>query len=213
MDKNKLVKKPNNFFYFMFLMINEFLCMSARIKVVIKNKELINKYQKYILICNHRSKFDSMIIANEFQDVKMCFVSKPENFKIPIVGSIIHKCGYSPIDREDNRSALKTIIKVSDFVKNNDVWYGVFPEGTRNKEAKGLLDFKSGCLKISQKTHCPICVMTIKDTNKISKNFPFKSTTVTLEIVEIVDSSIFEKYSTVEVGNMLREKMLNSLKD
>ena len=195
------------------MIINEFLCQSGRIKVNFKNKHLLDKKQKYILICNHRSRFDSMIIANEFQDVNMCFISKPENFKIPIVGSVIHKCGYLPIDREDNRSALKTILKASDFIKNNDVWYGVFPEGTRNKQAKGMLDFKSGCLKMSQKTGCPICVLTIKNTNKISKNSPFKTTIVDIEVVDIIDSSIFKTHQTVEVGNMIKEKMLKSLND
>lgn len=212
-DKKKSVKKPNKFFVYLFIIFNEFICSKARIKVKVKNKEKLDKTKKYIIVCNHRSKFDPMIIANEFKEMPIAFISKPENLNIPLAGNIVYECGYKGIDRNNDRKALVTIKEVSEIINNNHISYGVFPEGTRNKSNAQLLDFKNGCLKLSQKTGCPILVLTLKNTEKIAKNFPFKSTSITLDIVDVIDSSIFNEKNTIEVGNIIKEKMLNSLEN
>ena len=39
--------------------------------------------------------------------------AKPEIFDIPITGSVVHKCFFLSIDREDNRKALGTILRAA----------------------------------------------------------------------------------------------------
>lgn len=212
-NQKKPIEKPSKFYNLIFLVVNQFLCNSARIKVEIKNKALLDKNKKYLIVCNHRSRFDSMIIANTFKNIQMSFASKPSNFKIPLVGNVIHKCGYVSIDRENDKNALRSILHASKLLKENNICYGIFPEGTRNKSAYGLLDFKNGCFKIAQKANCSICVMTLKNTEKIKKNFPFKSTRVILDVVDIIEPTIFESNSTIEIGNKIKYQMLQSLNE
>ena len=214
-DTTKPVSRPSKFHNFVFLMINQFLCQSARVKLEVKNEDIIQKGRQYIIVCDHRSKFDSMLIADYFKKkMQTVFISKPSNLKIPAAGPFIHKCGYMAIDRENPREALKTIINMTEFLKNNPtISCGVFPEGTRNKSGYGLLEFKNGCLKLAQKNHLPILIMTIKNTNQISKNFPFKSTKVILDIVGVIEPDIFSEHNTIYVADIIKNMMLESLNE
>ena len=210
-NRNKKVTSPSKFYMFLFNLLNEFALESMRIKLVVKNKELVNKNQKYIMVCNHVSDFDSMIISDYFNKMPLGWVSKEENLKIPVLGNILYKYGYCSVNRKDDKKALKQILDCIKFIKDNDISYGVFPEGTRNKSADTVLPFRSGSLKISQKTGCPILVMSIKNTQKIHKNFPLRRTEVILDFIEVIDSDIFSSKSTVEVSEYIHDRIYNSL--
>lgn len=210
-NRKKKVTTPSKFYMFLFNLLNEFAIMSMRIKLVVKNADIVNKNGKYIMVCNHVSDFDSMIISDYFNKMPIGWLSKEPNLKIPVLGNILYKYGYFAVNRDDDKTALKQMIECIRFIKSNDISYGVFPEGTRNKSADGLLPFRSGSLKLSQKTDCPILVMSIKNTQKIHKNFPFRRTKVILDFIEVIDSSVFDSKSTVEVSEHIRQKIYDSL--
>ena len=87
--------------------------------------------------------------------------------------------------RENDREALTAILRGIKQIKDDEYCVGVYPEGTRNATEDTLLPFKSGCFKIATKTNCPIVVMSIKGSDKIKNRYPFKRTTVTLEVVDV----------------------------
>ncbi len=184
-NKKKPNKKPIKFYQWLFHWINDFLIISAGVKLKITGMEKLDPNTRYLFVANHRSNFDPQIIASVFKKYNMLMISKPSNFKIPIVGKCIHAIGYMAIDRENDRKAIETILKSANLLKQG-YSINIMPEGTRNKESLDLLPFKNGGFKVAQRAKAPIVVLSFNGTEKIHKNFPFKRTVVHMDIVDII---------------------------
>ena len=120
------------------------------------------------MVSNHRSKFDPILSWLVFGDRQLSFISKPENFKVPVFGRLIHRLCFMPIDRENPRNAVKTINRAVDLINRDVATVAVYPEGTRNY-GEGLLPFHNAMFKIAQKANVPIVVVTVKNTYDIQK--------------------------------------------
>ena len=86
-----------------------------------------------MIISNHRSNLDSLVIDNYLKDYPLVFVAKKSLFKIPFVGRLIHGCNYICLDRKNLKQELLAIRKGINILndKNENCSVGVFPEGTR----------------------------------------------------------------------------------
>ena len=199
-NKKKPVEKPSRFYTFLYNLINDFICESARIDLTINGLEKIDKKTRYLFVFNHRSKFDSMILSKKFKRNRILMISKPENFDIPMVGGVIHKAGFMPIDRDNDREAIKTVIKSANYLKSGKYSIGIAPEGTRNRDGINLLPFRNGAFKIALKAEAPIAVMLLNGTENIAKNFPFKSTKVTLDILRVYTPEEIKDMHTNAIG-------------
>ena len=199
-NKSKPVEKPSRFYTFLYNLINDFICESARIDLTINGLEKIDKKTRYLFVFNHRSKFDSMILSKKFKRNRILMISKPENFNIPMVGGVIHKAGFMPIDRENDREAIKTVIKSANYLRSGKYSIGIAPEGTRNRDGINLLPFRNGAFKIAIKAEAPIAVMLLNGTENIAKNFPFKSTKVTLDILRVYTPEEIKDMHTNAIG-------------
>lgn len=189
-----------NWFYNRFLVYGvHFLFSFANVKIKIKGLEKIPKDKKFLLISNHKSNFDPLLAIYALRKFPTAFISKPSNFKIPCIGKLMHRNGFISIDRENDREALKSILRGISHIKNDQFNIAVYPEGTRNKTEENLLPFKPGCLKIATKANVPIIVMTSHGSEKIHKRGPFRRTIVTFEILEILNPNDFE--STNEISD------------
>lgn len=209
-DKNKPCEKPNRFCKFMVDHTVEAVLTVARVKVVVSGIEKIPTDRRFLLVSNHRSNLDPMICLVKFMNYGLAFVSKPENFKIVIAGAFTHKCCYLPIDRENARNAMKTLHKATDFVKNDICSVGIYPEGTRSKTGE-MLEFKDGVFYIAKKAACPIVVVTVENTEKIAKNFPFKRTVVKLDVLDCIEPESFADKTTHAISDEVKAKMLENL--
>lgn len=142
----------------------------------------------FLFISNHRSNYDPIIQWTVFRRYKLSFISKKENFKIPFFGRIIHRCCFMPIDRENPRRAMETIIRAARLLGETDNSVGVYPEGKRSKDCK-LLPFHGGVLKAAKKADKPIVVSTIEGTENIFKNIKrFRKTIVKIKILETISA-------------------------
>lgn len=155
-----------------------------RIRVHVTGMEQIPKDTKVLFVSNHRSNFDPIVTWYALKEWKIAFISKPENFKIPIFGRIIRRCCFMPIDRKNPRKAISTINRAAKLLKKQEVSIGVYPEGTRSKTAE-VLPFHNGVFKIAQKADAPIVVLCIIGTEEISKHTPFKTTNVYLDVLDV----------------------------
>ncbi len=166
------------------------------VNIDLKIYEELPKDSKFLIVSNHKSGFDSMLLAYSLRKYSISFISKESNFKIPFCRRYMNRNLYLKIDRDNDFEALKTIIKASNLLKKDVINIGVFPEGTRSKDNK-LLEFKAGSLNIATKSKKPIVVMSIKNSNKIFKNFPFKFTKCEISILKILDNEELDKKTTV----------------
>ncbi len=198
--------------YYRFLLYSATaLCMwLLRIKVQLNGVENFPKTGRFLLVCNHRSKFDPILTWYLLRRYQLAFISKPENFKVPMFGRIIRRCLFLPIDRENPRKAVKTITRAASLLTEDKVSVAVYPEGTRSYDCT-LLPFHNATLKIAQKAEVPIVVMTVEGTEGIHKNYPLHRSAVRMKIVKTLPVSSFEKLRTAEIGDEIRALMEKEL--
>ena len=182
-----------------------------RIRLHVSGMEKIPADTKNLLfVSNHRSNFDPILTWHVLKKWQPAFVSKASNFKIPIFGRFIRKCCFMAIDRENPRSAIKTIQKASELLKKGEVSIGIYPEGTRSKICK-LLPFHNGVFKIAQKAEADIVVLAVSGTEKISKNYPLRHTDVYIDVLEILPAKQVKETKTDIIGEHIKTKMKNHL--
>ena len=205
--KNKNYEKDNKLYRSLFNTWTFIAIKIMRIKIETNGLEKVPKDCKLLFVGNHVSNFDSIITWNVFKNHNISYISKKSNFKIPIFGKIVRRCCFLEIDRENPRNALKTIIKASELLHNQEVSIGVYPEGTRNKIDDKLLPFHNGVFKIAQKAKSSIVVIALEGANNIHKNYPWKKSIVKLNVVDVINEVEVSNLSSQEIGERVKEKL------
>lgn len=180
------------------------------IRIEIKGMEKLPEKGRFLLVCNHRSNFDPILTWQILRKYNLAFVSKPENFNIPIFGRFIRRCCFLVIDRENPRNALVTIDKAAKLLEEDEVNVAIYPEGTRSKECK-LLPFHNGVFKIAQKARVPIVVAAIEGTEQIHKNWYARATHVRFTVLETIPASFAAENRTAAIGQRVRQDLENAL--
>lgn len=209
-NKKRCYSKVNNFYYFMLNSWYEYFLNFLRIKIVFNQKDELPKNSNFLLVCNHRSNLDNMVINTVFKKNKICFIAKKEIFSIPFASHYITRSLYLPLDRKNIKQSLQQILKAISYIKNNIISVGVFPEGKRSK-AGTLLEFNPGCFKIATKTQCPIVVCTIQGTEKVNKNFPLKKTIVQLDLIRVFENNDYKEKNTIDLSDQIRNLMSKNI--
>ena len=180
------------------------------IRIEIRGLEKLPENDRFLLVCNHRSNFDPILTWQILRKYDLAFVSKPENFRIPIFGRFIRRCCFLAIDRENPKNALVTIRKAAELLEKDEVNVAIYPEGTRSKDCV-LLPFHNGVFKIAQKANVPIVVAAIQGTEQIHKNWYRRRTQVQFEILETIPAQFVTENRTAAIGTRVREDLLAGL--
>ena len=166
---------------------------------------------RFLLVCNHLFLADPGVVLHCFKKSQLAFITKQENFDMPIINKFMHKTLCQSVDRDNDRQALKTILKCISLIKEDKVSIGVFPEGYTSKDGK-VHPFRPGVFKIAQKTNVPIVVCTIQNTRQIFKNLKkLKRTDIHLHLVDVIQPEEYKGMSTVALSDMVYEKMIGDL--
>ena len=208
-DKEKPIEKDSPLYRKMTAATIALGLRLLNVRVRVTGLEKIPK-GRFLLVQNHRSAFDPLISLCALDPLQLGFITKPENIAIPLVGKFAHKIGCLPIDRENPRSAMKTIHRAAEFLTGDICSIGLYPEGTRNKGA-GLLPFHNGSLKIAVKAGVPIVVTSIIGTDKVRKNAPFRRTDVRIHVCGVLSAEEVKGVSTAALGDTVRDMILRDL--
>ncbi|MGM9589300.1 MAG: lysophospholipid acyltransferase family protein [Faecousia sp.] len=210
-DLGKPQEEDSPFYRAMVYPYVEALMQLVGVRLHTKGLEKTPTSGRFLLVCNHLFLADPGILLHCFKKSQLAFITKQENQSMFIVGKIMHKILCQPIDRNNDRSALKTILKCIQIIKEDKASIAVFPEGYTSKDGK-LHHFRSGVFKIAQKTEVPIVVCTIQNTRSIFKNLAkLKRTDVQLHLVEVIPPEEIKGLSTVEVSERIYECMIADL--
>lgn len=98
--------------------------------------ENVPKDGRFLLVCNHLNDLDPLSLLKHFKKSQLAFISKRENDEKFIVGKLMHKILCQPINRENDREALKTIVKCIQILKEDKASIAVFPEGYTSRDGK-----------------------------------------------------------------------------
>lgn len=182
-----------------------------RLRIHTDGIQKVPQGKKLMFVGNHRSNFDPEITWYVFKDWKLAYISKEENFHIPIFGRLIRRCCFMKIDRDNPRNAVRTITKAAELLKRQEVSIGTYPEGTRNKTAEGLLPFHNGVFKPAQKAGTDIVAVALSGTEQIAKNFPLHHTDIYLIVADVIPASDAASMKTSEIGDRVRAALTKAL--
>ncbi len=210
-DRKKPQEKDSPFHRVMLGVYIQSVLPLLRLKIHTQGLEKIPAEGPLLLVCNHLSNLDPVILMRYFYKKKIVFVSKRENQTMPFVGSLMHKLRCPLINRENDREALKSIIRCIQLVREDDAVIGLFPEGYVSLDGR-LRQFRSGAFKIAQKTGIPIVVCTIRDTaESLSRLVKLRSSEVTVHLVDVISTERLEGLSTQEISQLVYETMISDL--
>lgn len=183
----------------------------VRIHIRTQGLEKLPRQGRFLLVCNHTHDTDPVVLLRVFRRQQLAFISKRENNSKFLVGKLQHKLLCQPINRENDREALKTILKCIQLIKDDHVSVGVFPEGYVHPDRK-LHHFRHGVFKIAQKAKVPIVVCTLKNTKYIFANMAkLKPSEVYLNLLEVIPAEEVLSHTTVELGERIYNTMARDL--
>lgn len=105
----------------------------------------IKRGKTYVIISNHQSMLDIVVLYGLFRHFK--WVSKKENFSIPIIGWLMRMNRYIEIDRGSTGTYLGMMRKISVTLKGGSSVL-MFPEGTR-QPGGGIGPFRDGAFRMA----------------------------------------------------------------
>ena len=167
------------------------LLSALNINVVVKGEERLTKEGQFLLISNHRSIIDPLIIeiAIKGTDIFGLWISKKELYNSFFFGLFTRNGGSILIDRESKEMSNFFKDIKSNVDNGNSIF--LFPEGSRNKEETDLSNFKDGARIIALKNRLPILPVYIGiNTNDVLKSALKKRQQqlhVTIEIGDYID--------------------------
>ncbi len=209
-NPKKEYKKNSKYYRFLLYVSTSLARIGSGSRIHVKGLDCVPKNGRFLIVGNHRSKFDPIFTWYILRKSDIAYISKPENFKVFCFGRIIRKCLFLPINRTDPREALKSLIAASDLIKSDEVSIGLYPEGTRSKDLT-LLPFHDGIFKVAKMAEVPIVVVATTGTENIKKNFPFKKTDIYYNFIETIPTEFVKENSTHTISARVRADMEQNL--
>ena len=203
-------KRPSKFYRFLYKEGVDYICNHSLIFCRFKGKDLLPRGKRFVLVCNHRSNFDPILISKKLMKYDVAFISKDANFKIPMVNRIITALCYMAVDRNNPLQSLSIFKRASNYVTSDSCSVGVFPEGKRYV-GEGLEVFHEGFFNVAIKNNVPLVVCTVKGTENIAHNFPFKRSKVKIEVIRIYEPEEISNVPAKALSDEVRELMLRNL--
>ncbi|MGV4414522.1 lysophospholipid acyltransferase family protein [Chryseobacterium sp. T1] len=149
--------------------------------------------QQYVIIANHTSIMDIMLICILFPNHPLCFVGKKELVKIPIFGTI-YKRVCVMVDRNSARSRADVYRRCAEKMEEGNSIV-IFPEGGVPDDTSVILDqFKDGAFILSTKHQFPIVIFTFIG---LKEMFPFDNKKGYPGKVKVVFNTILDQNLTI----------------
>lgn len=165
--------QPKNWLYSVAdMVVSPVILALYRIKY--RNRNNIPKEGAYIIISNHLSYLDPLVLGMGQRNRKLRFMAKSELFKNKLFAKLITSLGAFPVVRGEGieQQAIST---GEDILKNGGVM-AIFFEGKRSRTGE-LLRPRSGAMFIAYQTNTPIVPACITPEKGLMK--PFRKTRVT----------------------------------
>lgn len=169
----------------------------------------------FILYPNHQGLYDTLAFL-ESCDRPFSVVMKKEVQNVPFLKQVFRAMRAIPIDRDDVKEAMRTILQVAKEVQEGRN-YIIYAEGTRSKKGNELLDFKGGSFKAAMRAKCPIVPVALLDAYK-----PFDTNTTEKTVVQVhyLPPLYYEDYKDMKsmeiaalVKKMIGEKIAECMED
>ena len=181
-------------------------------KIETSGIEKLPRDGRFLLVSNHLADLDPGIFFTVFPNDQLSFIAKKEVQDMPIVGRIMRRILCQFVDRENDREALKTILRCIAILKEDRANVAVFPEGKKSTDKYLLHHFRPGVFKMAQKANVPIVVCTLRGTQNILPNAKkLRPTHIRLNLVEVIPAEELKGITTVDIAHRVHGIMASDL--
>lgn len=174
-------------------------------KPVVINQELIPEGNGYIFVSNHLGSLDQFPIMSAIGNRPIHFMAASTLYNLKR-GILYRNTGSIFVDRESSDSK-QAVTQLMNQILVNDGNIFIFPEGTRNRTEKYMLDFKKGAVSIAQTTGAKIVPFAVN--NNYNRNGDPLIVRVGNPISVSPEDDIDEKTELLKetIGTMIWENM------
>jgi 1-acyl-sn-glycerol-3-phosphate acyltransferase len=177
-------------------------------KVRTIHRARIRSNTPYVLAANHTSLADIVLLFTLFKQFK--WVSKRENFNLPLIGWNMWLSGYIPLVRGNAGSTQRMLERCRELLRNG-MSIMMFPEGTRSKDGRVQV-FKHGAFTLAKEAGAAVVPIAIHGGHalipKHGSTFA-ASAELTVEVLEPIPSTSFD--DATELAKFTREKIVEAL--
>jgi 1-acyl-sn-glycerol-3-phosphate acyltransferase len=128
--------------------------------VEVRNRERIRRGDTYVLVANHQSLLDILVLFRLYKHYK--WVSKIEIFRVPFVGWNMTLNRYIAIRRGDKGDATR-MMDACGAALGGGSSIMIFPEGTRSPTGN-IRDFRHGAFTLAWRHHVPVLPIIVDGT-------------------------------------------------
>lgn len=181
-------------------------------RVHIEGRERLHEATPAVLVANHLSLVDILVLFRLRTHFK--WVSKVENFRVPLIGWNMSLCGYIPLRRGES-SSVRTMMRQCDEALEGGSSIMMFPEGTRSATGR-LRNFKTGAFEIAVRNRVPIQPIVIQGTSEAlpKRGFILQGRhAISVTILDAIAPEEFEERTPEELTEQVRNLLLEALKD
>lgn len=179
--------------------VARFSCFWLGVKPKVHGLEKIPHDTPIVIYSNHQSYLDMFIFYVVLKDFHHATMYKKIIETYPLASGMAKALGGISIDRDDDREALKVVLKIINEVKKG-VSFLIFPEGTRSKGIY-MHPYKAGSFKICQKAEAPCVILAIDGTYKPIMTFPFIPTPIYINVCDVVTPEKANEMTSIELAN------------
>ncbi len=148
------------------VVLHRFTCLWASLytwlnpvwRVEVHGREHIAPRQAYVMVANHLSTLDILVLFRIFAHFK--WVSKIENFRVPFIGWNMRLNRYIPLTRGNRSSAVQMMRTARETLRSGSSVM-MFPEGTRSPTGR-LRAFKTGAFELALNAERPLLPIVIR---------------------------------------------------
>ncbi|HLN55431.1 MAG TPA: lysophospholipid acyltransferase family protein [Bacteroidales bacterium] len=179
-------------------------------KVNISGKEKINRKGTYVIIANHQSLLDILVV--NCLRLRFKWVSKAENNKVPFLGWYLVMANYLTVDRQNDESKSLMLARAYSCLKEGTSVM-IFPEGTRSTDGS-IGYFRRGAFQLALETGLPVLPLVIDGTGGVlpKHRLIFKGDNrITLNVMEPVFPSSFGTNDPMELAEKFRKLITSEL--
>lgn len=180
-------------------------------KIEFEGKQNVQKGNTYIIVSNHQSAFDIVLLHR----IKMHFkwVAKRELFRVPFIGWNLWLNRHIVIDRASIRGARKMILEAQKILSMGSSVL-IFPEGTRSRDG-AIKRFKDGAFTLAKKTNLPILPIVINGSKEVflKNGYVLRgSQKFTVKILPEISPELYHNKSVAELGKDVFDVMISEHK-
>lgn len=178
--------------------------------VTITGRENIEPGRTYVIVANHLSLLDILVLFRLFKDFK--WVSKAEIFKVPGVGWNMSWNKYIALKRGDKESIAEMMSASEDTLRSGSSIM-IFPEGTRSKTGE-LKEFKRGAFDMARDTDTPIVPLVIRGTSDALPKHGFilqGKHPISVTVLPEVSVSVVETSTTIELSDHVHQLIADEI--